>query len=482
MILIGDNLTTKLIDNRIINNYCISNEVLIENVAHKLLEHINLNYETYFIIAGIGNNGADAYALARLLYIYGKDVIIYKVDDSINSKFCLKNYEICKKLNIPIIKSFEKFEYYLQNCDVLIDGIFGIGLNLNINEYYTMLIDKINYYKTFKKFTIYSIDIPSGIESKFGMPCNNAIIADCTLSILTYKKAFLNLENEKYWGEVIIIKDIGIPYHLLMDTSNDYLIEKDDLKELKKERKNLSNKTNYGKNYIIASSQKYIGAGYLAAKASIKCGCGYTYLLSEYNKIASVVYEIPELIYTNDYSEILNADSIAIGPGIEYNYKIKEIIENLKDKYKIVVDASAINPKISYNSKNIILTPHTGEFEKISTYTLNEIIKDPLECVRNYTFENNTNLLLKGKNTIISNGKYNYVINTGNPYMANAGMGDVLTGMISSFISQKYSIEEASIISSYLHGYIADKLSNSQYIINPSDIIDNINKYLNELF
>ena len=479
MIIVGNKETTKIIDDNIEYKYEISKELLMENVGFRLLEYINTNHETYLVVCGFGNNGGDGYVLARLLNTLGKDVIIFKIENENYTTECSINMNRCKKLKIPIIKDIKELDFYLQKVDIVIDAIFGVGLDKELNSNITTVIKKINYYKSIQNYIIYSIDVPSGLNDE-GNIYNACIIADKTLSIMTYKKAFLNYNSLKYTGNIRVIDKIVIPNNLLNDYSNIYLIIKSDIKEMEIKRKIDTNKSDYGKLYLICGSKKYEGAGYLATSAAVKTGCGYTYILSDIN---GVINRIPEAIKVGEIEELKNATTIAMGSGVDFNDDLYQIFEEHKKNKNFILDAGAINSKLNFeNSKNVLITPHTGEFSKLSGYSLEEINKDPIRCILSYSQNHNINILLKGKNTYITDGSNIYVIDTGNPYMANAGMGDVLTGIISSLSTQGYDLISAAIIGAYLHGYIADKLKEKQYIINATDILNNISEYLSELF
>ncbi|WP_156299513.1 NAD(P)H-hydrate dehydratase [Streptobacillus canis] len=483
MIIVGDNITTKQIDEYIENQCEISKDVLMENVVFKLYESIDKNFDTYLIIAGFGNNGGDGYALARQLHTNNKEVIVFKINNDFYSEECKKNIIRCEKIGIQIIDNIEKLDFYLQRSEVVIDAIFGIGLNRELSKNIKDIIYKINKYKILSQYKVYSIDIPSGLDSKYGNTYGACIEADKTLSIMTYKQGFLNYNCKINTGEIEVIKNIVIPNEELKKFSTTYLVEKADIKKMELKRREEDNKTTYGKTFIISGSKKYFGAAELATQASVKCGSGYTYLLSDYDKIEEITRNIPEIIFEKNINNLEKATTIAIGPGMEFNEYIYNIIEEYKDDKFFVIDAGALNNVINFNDpEKTIITPHIGEFSRISKIDLNTIIKEPIETILEYSKQNRVTLLLKGKNTYITNGREVYIIDTGNPYMANAGMGDVLTGMISSINSQGYGVMNAAIIATYLHGYIADKLQEEQYIINPSDIIKNISKYMKELF
>ncbi|CAM3130099.1 NAD(P)H-hydrate dehydratase [Streptobacillus ratti] len=483
MKIVGDYLTTQKIDDYIENQCEVNKDLLMENVVYKLYDSLDKNYETYLIIAGFGNNGGDGYALARMLHANNKEVIIFKLKSDYYSQECKKNIRRCELLGLRIIENIDKLDFYLQKTDVVIDAIFGTGLNKELPRYIKEIIYKVNKYKILSQFKVYSIDIPSGLDSKYGNTYGACIEADKTLSIMTYKQGFLNYNSKINTGEIEVITNIIIPNNELKKFSNVYLIEKSDIKNIEIKRKEEDNKTTYGKTYIVAGSKDYYGAAELAVKSCVKCGSGYTYLLSDYNKIEDVTRNVPEVIFERDINKLDKATTIAIGPGMTFNEYIYNIIEEYKDDKDMVIDAGGLNNNISFNNaEKTLLTPHTGEFSRISNIELDYILKSPIEAVLDYTRRNKATLLLKGKNTYICDGKEVYIIDTGNPYMANAGMGDVLTGMIASINSQGYSLKKSAIIATYLHGYIADELRKKQYIINPNDIVENIGKYMKEIF
>lgn len=482
MIIVGNRNTTKIIDDYIEKECLINKDLLMENVAFKLLDNMDLTKNHYLIIAGFGNNGGDGYSLARMLYSKGKKVTIFSLKDYKYSNECYNNLKRCEKLDIDFIFSLEDLKEILSKVDIVIDALFGVGLDRELNDFFKQIIYLINKEKL--KYKVVSIDIPSGLDSDNGKIYGDCIKADETLSIITYKKGFFNYNSSLYTGKIKIIKDIILTNNELLKLSNIYLVEKSDVKNIEIFRNDSENKTDYGKNFIICGSEKYPGASRLVCEASIRSGCGYTYLLSDFLELRNNCYFIPELIFTNNFDELINSNTIAIGSGVEYSENIKNIVEKYKSNKNMVLDAGAINSNINFSDcKNILLTPHIGEFSKLTNISIDFIKENPIDAIDQY-LKNKDNLLilLKGKNTYISDGKKTFIINTGNPYMANAGMGDALTGMISSFNSQGYSLLNSAILGSFMHGFIADELFKEKKIINPTDIINNISKYIKILF
>ena len=195
--LIGNNETTKLIDNYAINNLGIPSIVLMENASISFMKHIDMSSQNYLVICGKGNNGGDGYAIARHLHSAGKNVNIFSLGNENLSKDCQVNYDICKNLNMKIFSDIKKLDSLLLECDAIIEGIFGTGLNSNIEGIYKTVIEKINDYSHNR--TVYSIDIPSGIDGNSGEVLGTAVKADKTVSFVTYKKAFLNIANKEFF-------------------------------------------------------------------------------------------------------------------------------------------------------------------------------------------------------------------------------------------------------------------------------------------
>lgn len=438
MINITNNKESKTIDKILIENLGFSENILIQKAAQALFEKIDKTKNKYLVVVGPGNNGADGLALALLLHSIQKNVKI--LCKSNNSIF----YNIAKKNKLEFINDIE-------DCDILIDAIFGVGIEGEIKGYYKLLIDKINAYKNYE---IISIDLPSG-----------NINSDLVLMISSYKEQMLNsgIKNE--------VCTIGINPLEYKKASKKFLVDDDYIKKIFRSKNIFSNKSDFGRVKIYAKQ----GAAILASLASVKCGSGYTYLVTDQNtKIANLIKN-PECI--NDETE--KANVIALGPnnGIDYDYRT--IIMNNLDK-KLVIDADALtylsNNKdlIEKLTKNTVLTPHPLEFARISDFDIQEVLTHPFDCLKAFKTHFRGTIILKGKNNIIYNGNFFYVVNIGNSKMANAGMGDLLTGMISSYLAQGYGITEATIYACYKQAKIGRKLSQTKETVNPIDVINNL--------
>lgn len=442
MINITNNLESKEIDNILINDYGYTEEILIQMAANNLFNVIDKTKQKYLILVGPGNNGADGLALAILLHSIGKKVYIW----------CLKNqsiyYTICKNLKLEFIDE-------IKNIDIVIDALFGIGVQGKISDEYQNIIDIINSNKE-NGYKIISIDMVS-----------SNLQADLVYMLSSYKEALLysNLE--------VKLCKIGVNPSIYSKSSNKFLIDKEDIKKIKKEKNIFSNKSDFGRVKIYAKK----GAALLATLASKKCGAGYTYLVSdEITKNANLIAN-PECINSDCDKGI---DAVVIGPnnGVDFDYK-SIILANL-DK-NIVIDADAltylsINKEVlNILNEKCVLTPHPLEFARLCGGSLDKILDDPFKMLEK--FYNKTKfkgtIVYKSKNNIITDGNKFYVVNIGNSKMANAGMGDLLTGMIASYLAQGYECVNACIYATYKQAETAMKL-NYKDVINPTDIIKEI--------
>ncbi|WP_185869040.1 NAD(P)H-hydrate dehydratase [Blattabacterium cuenoti] len=493
------------------DQYCIDYESissinLMERAAKSCFNWIinkkcfQINKIPFIVLSGNGNNGGDGLLLAKMLYLYGAKVSIYIVN--ISNHFSTE-FLICKdkllKDGIPlkILLEGEKFPL-LDNNSYLIDAIFGIGFNRLISQYWKSFFHYINE----KKFQyVLSIDIPSGLfMEKSHEDFTGIIKATHTLTFQTPKLPFLLPNYENYVGKWNIL-DIGCKndFFQKIHTKN-FFIDNQCIYSIykKKRRKKFSHKGNYGHGILIGGNYGMIGSIVLSAKASLRTGIGKLSVYVPYCGYEIIQNSISEVIVKTDQkkdwiSDIIipiniGINAIGIGMGMGENYKTEHALASflLKKKHKnlpMVIDADALNilsnrlELLNTLPKNTIITPHPKEFNKLFGYWKNDYQK--LDLLKEMSAVYKIFIVLKGAHSIISTpyGEL-YFNSTGNPGMATAGSGDVLTGMIMSLLSQGYSPKESCIMGVYLHGLAGDialKKSSEESIIS-SDIINNIGK------
>lgn len=487
----------KLMDKIAIESINIPSSILMENAAIQVTNQIESKGTSFLIICGKGNNGGDGLAIARHLIIKEKKVKIYIInkDDNFTDDFKL-NLDILKNLtsDIFIIKKDEdinkEFIWNLQKYDVVVDGMFGVGLNKNLEGIFKKSIEAINKNANF----IISIDIPSGLDADSGEIRGTTIKANITYSFEVIKRGFLNYKSLEYVGEVKVLP-IGIPKQVKEEISdNIYILGSDEYKDILPKRCIYGHKGIYGRALIIAGSVGLSGAAFITTECTVRAGAGLTTLVCPkeiQNTLSSKLIEAMTMNLEDSRVRITikNADSIAFGPGIGVNEESEKILKMIVEESScpIIIDADGI--KVLAKHKELIenlrgrciITPHPGEMaeflDKTIEYVESNRINITIEIAKKYGII----VLLKGYNTIISDGEKTYINLTGNSKMASGGMGDALTGIINALIAQGVSVKNSGILAAYIHGKIADKLSKDLFVVNARDIIENISNELNDM-
>jgi NAD(P)H-hydrate epimerase len=479
----------------------IPSVVLMENAAIAVTEEIAKDLDNSFkicIVCGSGNNGGDGFAVARQLVNRGYfvDVVALNVD---NLKGDAKtNYEILLKLPVRIYQdNFLNLDF--SNYDAIIDAIFGTGLNRRVEGEIETLIQKINI----SGRHIYAIDIPSGLSGSSSEILGTNINTFKTITFCRPKLPHVMYPAKLFCGEVIV-KNISIPDSSVAFTKPDnFLLNKETVPRILP-RKPDSHKGSYGHTVIIAGSIGKIGAGILSAKACINSGSGLTTVVTPKNFINAFHGHLPEAMCFNTDSEdfltlkdldaviefVADKSCLAIGPGLGTKAETSEFVENIikKTKNKLVIDADGINlikPEwFEYLAFRTVLTPHIGEFCRLIGFTKEDLIKDRLNICKDFAIRHSVCLVLKSADTIITtpDGK-SYIFNEGSAALAKGGSGDVLTGLIASFISQGYSVEDACKIGVYIHGKTGKYIETKYNCMFPkaSDLCDNLWVAMNEL-
>lgn len=486
---IGNSDLTKNIDKYCIDKLGIPSIILMENAAIKIIQNIDFEkFKSFTVVCGFGNNGGDGLAVARHILSKNMKVDIFIIGSHSMSNDCATNYNILEKMGMKITNIIEtnniiKLNESLCKNDMTIDSIFGTGLSRNIEGIYNEVINEIN---TTSRYTL-SIDIPSGMKcDSFGI-LGNCIKADKTISFETYKKGFLDYEGEKYTGDILVEK-IGIPDYVVDKFhSKEYLIEKDYIKSIIMKRKKYSHKGDFGKVTIIAGSDRFSGAAYISTQSAVRSGAGLVTLCTNKSIVDILkgkMVEAMAITYENDnFKEIVSdSDSIAIGPGMgnnEFTFnQVKSIL--CSEGCPVVIDADGLNvlknnlELLKQSKRKIVVTPHMAEMARLVGSSTEKIIHNRIDIAVEFAKKYQVIVLLKGYNTIITDGEEVYINSTGNSKMASGGMGDALTGIIASFIGQNYDPFKATILGAYIHGYCGDILSKEMFSVNASHIIEKL--------
>jgi len=465
---------------------------LMQSAGEKCADYISRNIsknKELFIVCGHGNNGGDGFIIGHSLIKKGYKVKIFLVLPIRNKNN--DNYRAFKNLNCKIYNLKDLIKELKKKTNlVIVDCIFGTGLNKNINSNIKNLIKLINNKKTF----VISIDIPTGISADTGKIMGDAIKANITLALHCKKVGHL-LFPGVYFSGVVKILDIGIRKSLNKFINNK-IIENDPKLWIKRFpwKKYNSHKYSRGRVFIYGSLKNYIGASLLSSNAAIRCGAGAVTIIAnrntidKYNQLFFSLLKV-EINSQKEFQDFLKNSlitSFLIGPGSGVNLETAENVK-LISKYinHVVIDADAItsfsnNPKqlFSILNKDKIITPHEGEFNKIFPNLKN--IKNKIERTLTAAKKANCIVVFKGPDTIIASPDGKVCINTiATEELAVIGSGDVLSGIITSLIGKnKMSSFDGACAGVWLHSFAARMVKKG---LIAEDIIKNLPKTLEQL-
>ena len=450
---------------------------LMERAAKALTRAITerwTNRTPIVVFAGPGNNGGDAMAVARLLAEQSYQVIVFLFNISNHlSEDCVANRQ--RIIDNKQIKQFTEvttqFDPPVLEADTLvIDGLFGSGLNKPLAGGFASLVKYINQ----SPATIISIDLPSGLmpeDNSYNISAN-IIHADLTLTLQHKKLSFLFADCQQYIGELKVL-DIRLSKDYIAKTDTQFaIVEENDVRGRMKQRDDFAHKGTMGNALIIAGSYGMAGAAILATRACLRTGAGKVTTHTPKRNYNIMQTAIPEAImqidreetYFSEAVDVEDFDAVGIGPGLgqHENTAIALITQLRRSQCPIVVDADGLNVLASHRAwmqqlpKGIILTPHPKEFDRIAGTTCNgdyERLHKAQEMAENLQVY----ILLKGHYSALCMPNGHVLFNsTGNSGMATAGSGDVLTGIITGLLARGYQASDACTIGMYLHGLAGD--------------------------
>lgn len=463
----------KILDRNTIESIGIPSVVLMERAALSTVDEIlrsAYSLSHVLVIAGCGNNGGDGVCVARLLKERGYDPKIFVLGKPNAESECAHQLLIAQNYEIPITYgTTQECVSFLkqQHISLLIDAIFGVGFHGDLEDGICELIDLINDSDS----PVVSIDIPSGVDASSGKVTKTAVQSDLTVTYGSYKIGQFLYPGCTYCGRTIM-HEIGI-FPGKTDEDSDLLaLEKDDLKEIK--RPEYSNKGTFGKVLLIAGSKDVGGAAILSARAAFASGAGMVKVVTHENNREALLKALPEVMiktYTDETPDLAEelkwADVIGIGPGISYDKIAGNMLNTVlkESDLPIVLDADALmllkedaslKERSEDPDRTVVITPHLGEFSKLTGMPLSDITDDLPNACRTYANAHAQVCVLKDARTVISNGKQTYLNITGNSGMATAGSGDVLLGLITSLIGQGLDGIKAAACGCLIHGLSGD--------------------------
>ncbi len=437
------------------------------------------------VLSGKGNNGGDGYVVARLLLDRGWRVqtLVLGSRDAIrdDAKINLVALENCGGA-ITYIDDAATLDDFLTSCGdftVLVDALLGTGLCKEVAGLYRSAIEWLNAQPS----PVVAVDIPSGIDASNGRILGSAVRATLTTTFAYPKIGLTSYPGAGYVGELVVV-DIGIPAVVANDVPDDcLLIGKAEARQLLPSRSVEGHKGNFGHLLVISGSRGKCGAAVMSSESGLRGGAGLVTLACPQVVQPGVAARLTEVMTSPQlddngelslqaYDELLalvvDKEALAIGPGLGSGLQIRELIQRLvrDTSLPVVIDADALNALCGQlpilhdqMERQVVLTPHPGEMARLTGLSAAEIQADRFKVARDFAMQNGVTLVLKGARTLVASPDGRVCINTtGHAGLASGGMGDVLTGLIGSFLAQGLNAFNAATLGVYLHGLAADRL------------------------
>ncbi|WP_321413994.1 NAD(P)H-hydrate dehydratase [uncultured Desulfobacter sp.] len=505
-------------DKNTIETFGIPGRVLMENAGRGALEmlsdYFDLEGGRVAVMAGRGNNGGDGFVIGRYLMEIGVSVSFFLLssrdrvqgDAKANMDLVLNlmpEHSLSQFIEIPDKASLDEATEILEDHDLFVDAIFGTGLNSDVRGIYRDVIELIND----SGKSVFSVDIPSGINADTGAVCGVAIQADATATFAFAKAGHILYPGNFHTGDLEVI-DIGIPGHIVKAQSpNIFLPEPHDISGLIPARDFNAHKGSFGHLLVLAGSPGKTGAAALCANAAMRTGAGLV-TLGVPEKLMPVMEPMVIEPMTTALAQTpsggldaaalddiitLLADkaALALGPGIGTDSGTRELIKSILaiSSVPMVIDADGLNciakelDILNTVKAPVILTPHPGEMARLTGKTTEDIQHNRMATAREFAEKHKVILVLKGAHTLVAcpDGTVS-ICPTGNPGMACGGMGDVLTGIIAAFLAQNLPPESAALAGVYAHGLCGDLLAEDQtFGFSASDMVASIPQALKTL-
>ncbi len=495
MILVATPQEMRECDQRANVEFGIPGLLLMENAGRSVSRLIQnsfspLDGKTARIYCGKGNNGGDGFVVARHLYNLGMNIQVI---------FCGRDVSGDAKLNLEFVRAIiqaegkkprillEQFSLSkpLTPPDLVIDALFGTGFSGETQGNYAAAIAEMNTLGV----PVIAVDIASGLNGETGMASASTVQASYTVTMGMPKVGHLINDGPDVSGN-LVIAEISIP-RIVYETSNiaTYLVEHEDILKRLPHRERRAHKHSVGKIFILAGSRGLTGAAKMASESALKAGAGSVVLgvpEGVYNAVAKKSVEVMPLALaqTNTFTigkkampeiqrRIEWADRLIIGPGLGRDPETDSLILDLiaSSGKPMLIDADGLNALaadidiLKKKKADTILTPHIGEFARLSGIESADIPCHLIDVAREFATTYKVTLVLKGAPTIIASEKGEVFINsTGNPGMATAGAGDVLTGTIGGLWGQMSSAVDAAICGVFLHGFAGDMAAENKGI------------------
>jgi hydroxyethylthiazole kinase-like uncharacterized protein yjeF len=453
------------LDKRCYEKYGLTEDILMEHAARGMAEYIQNRFNkgsSILIVSGVGNNGADGTVLARQLH--GEYDVKLVLPFGVKSEMAKLQEQRSEALGVNIVKE-------LEESDVIVDAVFGAGLNRDIDQETQKILHKLNSFKGFK----IACDIPTGVGDN-GLLMPMAFHADITITMGALKESLYVDESKDVLGEIICV-DLGISRKLYEKESNTFVLESSDLK-LPSRTVLSTHKGNFGHAAVFSGEKE--GAGIIAGMAASRFGAGLTTLVV-HEKIMPPSYLMHSTVVPQ------NATALAIGMGLGGHFE-SEFLQKyvINSHLPVVLDADSfysdeILSVLEQKEREIVITPHPKEFVSLWEILIGEVLSvsdiqnDRFGIIRNFNLKYpHVTVLLKGVNTLIMQEEKLYINPLGCSKLSKGGSGDVLSGLIVSLLAQGYTGIDAAIQASMALTMAANNYKGASYSMLAIDIIEEV--------
>ena len=483
----------KAIDAYTIENEPVASIDLMERAARAMADAILERYagRSFAVFAGPGNNGGDGLAVARMLHNAGCGVSVWLINPKGKlSPDCAVNLERLQGTGVPVVQVTDSFSMPTVDSGlIIIDALFGSGLDRPVVA--GVFADVIRGIDACTNDVV-AVDMPSGLLGGENEPSLQLIVfATLTLTLQFPKLSQLFAENEMFVGGLQIL-DIGLSQRAIDETPSPFFYTcKDEILPLVRPRAKHAHKGNFGRALLVAGSKGMAGASVLAARAALRCGVGLLTVHVPAANNAIVQVAVPEAMTSIDSNECCFSDNIdterytavAVGPGLGQSKESEAALLHLIDNCKapMVLDADALNilarnpAYMQRLPQGSIITPHIGEFARLFGATESSYVR--LQAAQAYSMTFGVTIVLKGAHTVVVTQLGTMHFNsTGNPGMATAGCGDVLTGCILSLLARGLTAPDAARLAVYIHGLAGDIAAGDkgEVALVAGDIVDSL--------
>lgn len=493
------------IDLRAEKEFLIPSLLLMENAGIGVVRTINQQYphfSSFALLCGKGNNGGDGFVVARHLYHQQKKVVIYLLADPTEIKGdSLVNYQICQKLGIKTkVVRQKKHLKSIQKSELIIDALLGTGIKGEIKGFYREVIEFINQLKK----PVLAIDIPSGVDAETGF-FSSGIKAEVTVTMEVPKLGLYLYPGASLAGKVIPVS-IGIPEKCFKDEKiKTRLITKNTC--CLPPRRRDTHKGHYGRIFVLAGSRGMTGAAYLCSLSALLAGAGLVYLGLPESLHSIMVRKLTEVILIplpetksgtlslkgepKILAQLKNKDVLCLGPGLSQEEETVDLVRKILNQTSLptVLDADGLNAisnlnQLAHLKGQLIITPHLGEMSRLIKREIKFIQENKIAVAREVAGKLKAVVVLKGAHSVIAqpNGEI-YLNPTGNPGLASAGVGDVLTGLIAGLVGQRFSLIQSALTGTYLHGLAGDEVAREkgEFSLRATDLLRKIPLCLKKL-